>query len=206
MKDQYVGDIGDFEKYSVLQELGRSCGLPLVVCWMLTAPDTADDGAKVEYLMKPERYRHLNPYVLDRLASIVRSEQRSTHAIEEVNLLEGAQFVGRRLEDDVASRVAMFHELWEVAGAVPSLVFFDPDIGLEVKSVLKGRKRSAMYLYRDEMADAFKSRRGSLEHLGALAAVKFTDDGQIREVINREERAQEPKYQIRLWRLDKGRA
>lgn len=45
------------------------------------------------------------------------------------------------------------------------------------------------------------------DHLGALAAVKlFTDDGQIREISYREERAQEPKYQVRIWRLDNGRA
>jgi hypothetical protein len=39
VKDQYVGDISDFEKYSILRALGREADLPLAVCWMLTVPD-----------------------------------------------------------------------------------------------------------------------------------------------------------------------
>lgn len=37
MKDQYVGDISDFEKYAILRALETSCPLSLVVAWMLTA-------------------------------------------------------------------------------------------------------------------------------------------------------------------------
>jgi hypothetical protein len=43
MKDQYVGDIGDFEKYSVLRAFQRSIDLPLVVCWMMTDADSTGE-------------------------------------------------------------------------------------------------------------------------------------------------------------------
>jgi hypothetical protein len=42
------------------------------------------------------------------------------------------------------------------------LVFFDPDNGLEVKSVLKGRKRSNKYVLLDEIADQYRAGRSTL--------------------------------------------
>jgi hypothetical protein len=156
VKDQYVGDINDFEKYSILRALGHASGLPLVVCWMLTAPDSTGEGAKVDYLLKPERYRHLEPDVFDSLSSVVGSGQRDTRAIEESGALDGASFVRRRLEDGLGSRTVLFRELHEMAGNGPALIFFDPDIGIAGSSVRKAGKRSAMYLFADELADTFR--------------------------------------------------
>lgn len=47
------------------------------------------------------------------------------------------------------------------------LVFFDPDNGLEVKSVSKGRKRSSKYAFLDEIADHYRAGRSVLvyQHL-----------------------------------------
>lgn len=156
MKDQYVGDINDFEKYAILRALDRACELPLVVCWMLTAPDATGEGAKIEYLRKPLRYRHLDPEAFDLLARVVGSGQRYTRAIERDGVLEGACFVRGQLVDGLSSRAAMFSELWAAAGSEPALIFFDPDIGLAGKSVRKAGKRSAMYLFSDELADTYQ--------------------------------------------------
>jgi hypothetical protein len=156
VKDQYVGDINDFEKYAILRAFDRACELPLVVCWMLTAPDATGEGAKVEYLQKPGRYRHLDPDAFDLLARVVGSGQRDPRAIERDGVLGGARFVRGRLVDGLSSRAAMFRELWEVAGSEPSLIFFDPDIGLAGKSVHTASKRSAMYLFPDELADTYR--------------------------------------------------
>ena len=46
MKNQYVGDIRDFEKYSILRELANASQLPLVVVWMLTVDDTTGEGRR----------------------------------------------------------------------------------------------------------------------------------------------------------------
>ena len=49
MKDQYVGDIGDFGKYGLLRYLnGRS--LRIGVNWYLTPRDGRTDGNHTEYL------------------------------------------------------------------------------------------------------------------------------------------------------------
>jgi hypothetical protein len=57
------------------------------------------------------------------------------------------------LSDCNKARLAYFSELWD---ALPprALVFFDPDNGLEVKSVGKGRRGSRRYLYLDELDQA----------------------------------------------------
>jgi len=104
MKDQYVGDIGDFEKYSVLRALQRASGLPLVVCWMLTAPDTTGEGGRIDYLRSPERYRHLEPLVFDALDELVRRDRRSCEAVEAAGFLDHAAFVREQLLDNVGSR------------------------------------------------------------------------------------------------------
>jgi hypothetical protein len=108
VKDQYVGDINDFEKYAILRALQGVSQLSLVVCWMLTAPDETGEGAKIDYLGKVSRYRHLDPHAFDCLAAVVRSGERSTRAIEAVGVLEGAHFVSNRLGDDHGSRAALF--------------------------------------------------------------------------------------------------
>lgn len=58
------------------------------------------------------------------------------------------------------------------------------------------------------VADVLQSdRRGGIDltHLGDLAGVAvYRDDAQIREVIYREEAADESSYRVRVWRLGGG--
>lgn len=157
MKDQYVGDIGDFEKYSVLRAFQRSVDLPLVVCWMMTDPDATGEGAKTEYLANPRRYRHLEPHVFDRLEELVSRGSRSTQVVEAAGVLDDATFVRQRLEVGIASRRAMFDELARAVDGRPSIVFFDPDIGVAGQNIRKGGKRSSMYLFDDEIGEAFSA-------------------------------------------------
>ena len=49
MKDQYVGDIGDYGKYGLLRYL-NGCGLKIGVNWYLTPDDGRSDGNHTEYL------------------------------------------------------------------------------------------------------------------------------------------------------------
>lgn len=154
MKDQYIGDINDFEKYSILRALSDAGRLPLIVCWMLTEPDSTGEGAQTDYLREVTRYRHLDTHVFDRLREVVRSDRRSTAEVEAAGVLEGAKFIRNLLEDSRTSRASLFRTLLDEAQK-PSLVFFDPDIGLAGKSIRKGNHRSAMYLFHDELADVY---------------------------------------------------
>ena len=97
MKDQYVGDISDFEKYAILRALAAEADLPLAVCWMLTTPDETGEGGRIDYLKQPQRYRHLDPHVFDHLAAIVESSERNVAAIERSGIVERAQFFPRQV-------------------------------------------------------------------------------------------------------------
>lgn len=155
MKEQYVGDINDFEKYSILRALSEAGNLPLVVCWMLTEPDDTGEGAQTDYFKDAARFRHLDPHVFDRLKAVVDSGNRSTAEVETAGVLEGATFVKDMLEDDETSRASLFQRVLREAPS-GSLVFFDPDIGLAGKRIRKGNRRSSMYLFHDELATAFE--------------------------------------------------
>jgi len=162
MKNQYVGDINDYFKYSILRALAARSDRPLAVCWMLTDDDGSGDGNLTTYLDRSGEYRELDPMLFDGLRAVLASGRREVAAIESGRLLPCAFYFGRLLEDQANARAAYFHELW--AGLPDrALVFFDPDNGLEVASVGKGKRGSRRYLYLDELDRAI-----SLGHLALV--------------------------------------
>jgi hypothetical protein len=154
LKDQYFGDVNDFRKYGLLRALAVSEGLRLGVCWMLTEGDKRTDGNLLGYLSKPKEFRHRDPELFDWLRQIVAVEQdRRTARIEGADLLGAAVFQSRILTDRRGDRLEYFSDCSaRLAGC--DLVFFDPDMGLEV-SKPRGRKLSCQYLYWDEVQATF---------------------------------------------------
>ena len=150
MKDQYVGDINDYIKYSVLRALGEAHTTSLLVCWMLTADDDGTDGRKTSFLRDPARYRSVDPELFDSLDELVRSGVRSTTAIESLGVLPGASFFRRRLEDAPSSREGFLNALWSEAKG-HRVIFFDPDNGLGIPSIPAGRSGSRRYIYCSEL-------------------------------------------------------
>ena len=51
MKNQYVGDIGDFGKYSMLRAF-IDAGIKVGVNWYLTEDDGSNDGKFTDYFIK----------------------------------------------------------------------------------------------------------------------------------------------------------
>lgn len=151
MKDQYVGDINDYVKYSVLRALGETHTRSMLVCWMLTADDNGRDGGRTSYLRDPERYRAIDPELFDSLGRLVLRGDRSTSAIERLGTLPGATFFRQQLEDAAPERDRFLADLWREAH-LHRVVFFDPDNGLSVRSVPRGRAGSRRYVYCPELA------------------------------------------------------
>ena len=176
MKNQYVGDINDYVKYSLIRELVmgvRDCGV--MVCWMLTHDDDRSDGNLCAYLTAPERFRRFDPLLFDALSRIVATE-RSVAAIEGNRLIDNADYFDRLLLDARDSRRAYFEDLW-LAVRPRSLMFFDPDNGLEVLSVPKGRKNSAKYLYWDELGEALGGGHSTVvyQHFPRVSRERYVD-------------------------------
>lgn len=153
MKNQYFGDINDYRKYGLLRCFARAELRPLL-CWMLTADDGSTDGQKRGYLEKPIKWRHRDPGLFDALVHLVgRPDPATVHDICESGLISGATDHATLLEDAVSQRDAYFSALH--ARLIGDIAFFDPDNGLEVKSVRRGNKSSSKYVYWSELEQVY---------------------------------------------------
>jgi hypothetical protein len=157
MKDQYVGDVSDYLKYAVLRAWNAS-RLSLALGWMLTEPDMRSDGNLTRYLEQPDLYRDFDPALFDGLARLVSTGNRSVQAIIEAKLLADCHAQDRTLTDDMLNRRGWFRELANTA-ADRDVLFLDPDNGLEVASVARGRAGSRRYVYLAELAELHHPRQ-----------------------------------------------
>ena len=55
MKNQYVGDVGDYGKYSMLRFFADN-GIKVGVNWYLTENDGSKDGKHTSYLLSKARH------------------------------------------------------------------------------------------------------------------------------------------------------
>lgn len=154
MKNQYFGDINDYLKYGLLRGLTSSTRLRLAVCWMLT-PGGGLDGRKTQYLGAPDRWAKHDPELFQALreAVLVRRE-RSVGAAAARGILPASRFYSAIVPDDQRPREGFFAD-FRLASASADLVFFDPDNGMQVRSVPPGRRGSNKYLRWAEAAAAF---------------------------------------------------
>jgi hypothetical protein len=156
VKHQYFGDVNDYWKYSLLRCFVAR-GLAPRVCWMLTPDNPSNgDGKKIGYLSRPHEWRGYDPDLFDFLAGQVVKGVRSVAGLEESRLLGPALFHRAELSDPAASRRAYMSAAR--SGVSPdTLLFFDPDNGMEVPSVPYGRRGSSRYLYWGEVTEAWET-------------------------------------------------
>jgi hypothetical protein len=154
VKNQYFGDINDYRKYGILRQLVGN-DLQLVMCWMLTEDDSGPDGKFIAYLEQWRKYRLHDEALFDVLGKAV-VEDRRVSAFESNQIISHANYVRSILGDSLDSRRAWERELKTVSRGA-DLVFFDPDNGLEVRSVRKGSRDSRKYVYWDELREVWDS-------------------------------------------------
>lgn len=159
MKNQYVGDINDYKKYSLIEIISEVLNEKILIAWMLTVDDSRNDGNKLDYLKNKRNESQLNPELFAKLKSI----DKSKCGIEDIQKLLGDKynFHSKTLYDNKEKRTNYFEELLVEAEKV-GIVFFDPDNGIEVKSVKCGNKNSSKYLYWDEIQQFAKCEKDIL--------------------------------------------
>jgi hypothetical protein len=184
MQDRYVGDIGDFAKYSLLRALTASSELRLGIVWCLFADESHNlDGRHTSYLQRGE-FRSLDPVLHDRLALIVHSGRRSLKKILRSKILpaETISFdlpIAQSGNNRTNRLIREAHRLKWISKALAAtaacdLVFFDPDNGLEIPSIPKHGPKAGKYVFLDEL-DLFWQRGQSLiiyHHLNRSASVE----------------------------------
>ena len=205
MQDGYAGDVSDFGKYGLLNQLcsADGCGGPAlslgvlwhVPCHRCVAEESAtqNDGEKTAYLQpgKCQEFRQCDPDLWERMRSLVRG-RRSIAAVERSGALPaGTKYYSK-------PQVCGFHQsyatqadkeerrrTWLRAGRDTvkgtDLVFVDPDNGFEPKSVDRHRKGGPKYVYYDDLGAHLKSGQ-SLVVYQDLARRKVPE--QVIELLN----------------------
>ena len=153
MKDHYVGDINDFKKYDLLDNIRKVLGKRILVVWM----KTTSDGSKTDYL-KNELYKAHNESLYNDLSKILRDNTRTIRHAKEIGVLKGCQFFSKPLTNHQKERKVYFEEVSKLADGA-DLVFFDPDNGIAPNQ--KGKKYRE-YIYWDEIQEIWRQKKDIL--------------------------------------------
>ena len=158
MKDQYVADIGDYGKYSLLKAF-LDAGISVGINWYLTEDDGTSDGNLTGYL-KDGSKDSLDPYdpeVFEALKQIIKTD-RTVHGVEKSGLLSGCLFYGERMDfqgsiKERREKRRIWHQkaMKSLSGA--KLIFLDPDNGLREKR--STGKTAVKYTFADEIRDYY---------------------------------------------------
>jgi hypothetical protein len=162
VRDNYVGDEGDYAKYALLRAVSAHTGLRLGVNWYLTThPEGNGDGGKLQHLTQPgwetldeDLLRILRRHLSDAGA------ERSVKLIESAGVLPaGTLFHSESLCVESAgpqTRKVSYAEWHGRALTVleeADVVFLDPDNGFQVQSVGEGAAKRCKYALDREVAD-----------------------------------------------------
>ena len=159
MKNQYIGDLGDYGKYSLLRAFVNA-GVKVGVNWYLTENDGSTDGKFTDYLKKDELRRY-DPVVYDELKKVAFKNTKSVRDIQESGLLGETIFYSEVLspKGSLADRERERRQWFENSVDTlkdAELIFMDPDNGLmEQQDVSK--PGAEKYIMPDEVEEYFKA-------------------------------------------------
>ncbi len=163
MQDRYAGDIGDFGKYGLLRAL---CGddLRLGVLWYAFEGDDEEspgDGRHTSYVHSEigGKFQECDPELFAIMRSIVCDGRRQISAIEQSGALpkgtlyfpDPLTFRGVRPGEPRAVKRQAWMESAERAVNGASVVFVDPDNGIETASVGQLTAKGPKYVYFDDL-------------------------------------------------------
>ncbi len=160
MKNQYVGDIGDYGKYGLLRFLANH-GIRIGVNWYLTENDGSDDGKFTNYL-KDKSERIYDKELFDKLRPFASRKKKTVQMIEDASIIPNAVYYDEYLksESKEALTEGWTRQQWfdrsmqALEGA--ELIFADPDNGLTYAKGARN-KGSEKYVLPDEVEAYYSS-------------------------------------------------
>jgi hypothetical protein len=148
MKEQYVGDIGDFGKVLLLKHLA-GLGFKIGVNWVLTENDESNAGEHRDYV----DYRGIDclcccdKILLEGIAPLARRKRPKRTISDLESLIRGfsanAVFYSEYFDGDVVRRDCDDRAFERLGPDMADLVFFDPDNGIAGD---EGRSPKHVYL------------------------------------------------------------
>lgn len=167
MRDNYVGDIGDYVKYGLLRSLSANTGMRLGVVWYLYPdPCKETDGRHLDYLntTKEHLYRNCDSQLYDKLRTLIADNDRNVTAVSRRKLLlEDTLFFDAPLslsrlpkgtKQAILLREQERQQWFAKALAVTEaadLIFLDPDNGLEVRSTAYHQDKGPKFAFYSEV-------------------------------------------------------
>ena len=160
MKNQYIGDIGDYGKYGLLRFMANR-GIKIGVNWYLTENDGSSDGRFTDYLNRPEE-KIYDPELFDALREISTRSDKTVKMIEDAHLIPGAEFHSEllkscTLEPDARewNRRLWFNNSTLLLGD-SELIFADPDNGISYKKTAR-TKDSEKFILPGDVSEYYNS-------------------------------------------------
>ncbi len=160
MKNQYVGDIGDYGKYSLLRAF-INAGVKIGINWYLTENDDSNDGKFTDYLKKKDEYRRYDQDIFDVIKKIAPKKNKSVMDIQNSGILPGTIFYSDMLNpvgtptDRRKTRERWFEESIHALEDA-DLIFMDPDNGL-LEDNNASKRGAEKYVLPDEVEQYFNA-------------------------------------------------
>lgn len=194
MRDQFVGDVGDFGKYGLLRRL-IDPDLTLGVVWYYRKDIPGECGKFIQYLHPNyhdrAKYETCDPDLWRILGDLVRNGKRFVRCVEQSSILpEGTRYFRNLLSFDgiPAGKQRRQHRsdwlrraLRATEGA--DIVFLDPDNNIRPDEKDKFGKDGPKYAYLDEIKAFWE--RGQTVVVYHHTNFNGTVDSQIREAAER---------------------
>jgi hypothetical protein len=157
MKNQYIGDVGDYGKYGLLRFLADK-GVKIGVNWYLTEGED-NFGKDRDYLKREDKFRPYDPKLFESMKAL--QSERNVARIKELGIIPNAIYFDEPLNTDdlpakerKAARVRWHRKAFaELIGA--ELVFADPDVGTLRDPKLVSRKGAEHYADLHELAEYY---------------------------------------------------
>ena len=172
MQDRYIGDVGDFGKYVLLNEIYKNSDeeFKLGVNWYYVTREErkTGDGRHTNYLSddnpNSKKYRNCFPNLYDRLRRIVNCGQRNLREIEISAVLpketifysKPAPYSSRSPVRRIADRENWFEESLAKL-KMADIILLDPDNGIPSEKVKKTHKKAIKYVFTDEIQRYYES-------------------------------------------------
>lgn len=160
MKNQYIGDIGDYGKYGLLRFLGKH-GIKIGVNWYLTKDDGSSDGRFTSYLDQPAE-RIYDPELFDTLKDIAGRPDKSIKMVEDSRILPDIMFYSSVLKSNALdsnerelARRQWFNNSSSFLNQA-ELIFADPDNGISYKKTAR-TKDSEKFILPEEVRNYYNS-------------------------------------------------
>lgn len=169
MKNQYFGDFGDYQKFSLLKHLRDLSKLEIIVHWMKTRDDSSNDGSKIKYLSSVGEWSIFEPEIFDFLTKHLAVNTRDLSLYEKSHHARDINFLNEYIEDENIR----YKLLEKIKNSDSDLIFFDPDNGIEVKST--NSKNKHKYVAWTDIKTAFDSGKSVLvyQHYSRMNRDKF---------------------------------